>query len=44
VVFTVPDVEAAVSYLTDQGIRFTRSPVSGAVQIDPADAAGARNV
>ena len=44
VVLTVPDVEAAVSYLTDQGIRFTRSPVSGAVQIDPADAAGARLV
>lgn len=44
VVLTVPDLDGAASYLTGQGIRINRSPISGAVQIDPADALGARLV
>jgi len=42
VVLTVPDPDAAAAELETRGIRFTRSPVSGSVQIDPADASGAR--
>lgn len=44
IVLTVPDPDAAASYLASQGIRITRSKISGAVQIDPADAFGARLV
>jgi hypothetical protein len=42
VVLTVPDPDAAAATLKDRGIRFTRSQVTGAVQIDPDDALGAR--
>ena len=42
VVITVPDPEAAARELETRGVRFTRSPVSGSIQIDPAEAAGAR--
>lgn len=42
VVLTVPDPDAAAAELEARGIRFTRSPVSGSVQIDPAEASGAR--
>ena len=42
VVLTVPDTDAAAAALRDRGIRFTRSKISGAIWVDPADAAGAR--
>lgn len=42
VVLTVPDPDAAAAELEARGIRFTRSPISGAVLIDPAEASGAR--
>jgi 4-hydroxyphenylpyruvate dioxygenase-like putative hemolysin len=42
VVLTVPDPDAAAGALEARGVRFTRSSASGAVQIDPAEAAGAR--
>jgi 4-hydroxyphenylpyruvate dioxygenase-like putative hemolysin len=44
VLLTVPDPDAAASDLEARGIRFTRSPISGAVTIDPAEALGARLV
>jgi 4-hydroxyphenylpyruvate dioxygenase-like putative hemolysin len=44
IVLSVPDLEVAASDLIRQGIRFTRSQVSGAIQIDPSDALGARLV
>jgi len=42
VVLTVPDTDEAASALKNRGVRFTRSQVTGAVQIDPDDALGAR--